>query len=184
MEKAAIVNYEEMGANAHVALNSMQYDGWILRFSEGHTCRANSVSVIYPSSIDPVEKIAFCEKMYARQDLPCVFKLTDGDEELNELLVKRGYTVVTPTDVMELGLSGVESVGEFGDDSMMLRSDGDATLSGDAGTDVIFFNEPTAEWLTPYFAFEGFNENKQNIYSVCAVHSRSVMSDSLQPRGL
>ena len=30
----------------------------------------------------------------------------------------------------------------------------------------------------------GILTNKQNIYSVCAVHSRSVMSDSLQPHGL
>ena len=54
--------YEELAANAHVALNLMQYDGWLLRFSEGHTCRANSVSVIYPSSIDLEEKVEYCEK--------------------------------------------------------------------------------------------------------------------------
>ena len=43
-EKIKLV--EELAANAHVALNSVQFDGWILRFSEGHTGRANSISVI------------------------------------------------------------------------------------------------------------------------------------------
>ena len=49
--KQDIILFEEMASNAHVALNIMQYDGWILKFSEGHTNRANSVSMIYPSTI-------------------------------------------------------------------------------------------------------------------------------------
>ena len=61
-EKIKLV--EELAANAHVALNSVQFDGWILRFSEGHTGRANSISVIYPSSFDVEQKILYCEKMY------------------------------------------------------------------------------------------------------------------------
>ena len=46
MEAADIRMMEEMAANAHVALNVMQYEGWLLRFSAGHTNRANSVSVV------------------------------------------------------------------------------------------------------------------------------------------
>ena len=49
--KQDIILFEEVASNAHVALNIMQYDGWILKFSEGHTNRANSVSMIYPSAI-------------------------------------------------------------------------------------------------------------------------------------
>ena len=36
MEAMEIRALEEMAANAHVALNVMQYDGWLLRFSEGY----------------------------------------------------------------------------------------------------------------------------------------------------
>ena len=68
--------FEEIASNAHVALNVMQYDGWLLRFASGYTNRANSVSVLYPSTIDPDEKITYCEECYRRQNLPCVFKLT------------------------------------------------------------------------------------------------------------
>ena len=32
--KQDIILFEEMASNAHVALNIMQYDGWILKFSE------------------------------------------------------------------------------------------------------------------------------------------------------
>ena len=92
--------FEEAAANGHVALNVLQYDGWLLRFSEGYTNRANSVSVLYPSTLDLSEKIAYCEDRYAARGLPCVFKLTDDDRELAEMLEKRGYAVVTPTDVM------------------------------------------------------------------------------------
>ena len=108
MEAMEIRALEEMAANAHVALNMMQYDGWLLRFSAGHTNRANSVSVLYPSTINIDEKIGYCEQQYRAQGLPCVFKLTDADGELGALLEKRGYGIVTPTDVMILDLPEME----------------------------------------------------------------------------
>ena len=48
--KEQIQKFEEMCLNGHVALNTLLYDGWILKFSEGYTGRANSVSMLYPSS--------------------------------------------------------------------------------------------------------------------------------------
>lgn len=61
---------EEIAANGHVALNVMQYDGWLLRFSGGFTGRANSISVIYPSRKEMAEKVEYCEKCYAKQGCP------------------------------------------------------------------------------------------------------------------
>ena len=81
---------EETASNGHVALNVMQYDGWLLRFSGGHTGRANSVSVLYPSEKDLAEKVAHCEECYAKQGLPALFKLTDCDTALCEYLQQRG----------------------------------------------------------------------------------------------
>ena len=98
--KEKIQKYEEMCLNGHVALNTFFYDGWILKFSEGYTGRANSVSLLYPSSIPIADKVTFCENMYKKQGLPCQFKLTELDTELNEFLEKRGYKVVTPSDLM------------------------------------------------------------------------------------
>lgn len=137
-----IVLFEELAANAHVALNEMQYDGWILRFSEGHTCRSNSVSMIYPSSLDFDEKIEYCEKIYSEQNLPCIFKLTDCDNGLMNILVARGYKAVTPSFVMTRNISDVT------------MPDGDIT----------FCDKPVDEWLEPYFSYEGFGEKSRAIY--------------------
>ena len=94
--------YEELSSNGHVALNLMQYDGWLLRFSNGYTTRANSVSVIYPSTLPLEEKISYCEKCYQKQGLPCQFKITDSenDKALNETLINRGYEPVNKTDIL------------------------------------------------------------------------------------
>ena len=90
--------FEEIASNAHVALNVVQYDGWLLRSAYGYTNRANSISVLYPSTIDFEKKITYCEEYYKKQNLPCVFKLTDDDVESSDFLEKRGYEVVTPTE--------------------------------------------------------------------------------------
>ena len=140
--KQDIILFEEMASNAHVALNIMQYDGWILKFSEGHTNRANSVSMIYPSTINVNEKIQNCEKIYSEQNLPCVFKLTDGDEQMMKLLIECGYKEVTPSDVM-------------------VREIDDITMPEG---DISFYNKPLEEWLCAYFEFEGFSQKSQAIY--------------------
>lgn len=44
--------YEELSFNSHPSLQTQYYDGWILCFSNGYTNRANSVNMIYPSTID------------------------------------------------------------------------------------------------------------------------------------
>ena len=137
-----IIFFEEMASNAHVALNIMQYDGWILKFSEEHTNRANSVSMIYPSTINVNEKIKYCENIYSELNLPCIFKLTDGDEHMMNLLMERGYKEVTPTDVMAREI----------DDIAMPKGD------------IIFYNKPTDDWLCAYFEFEGFGEKSQATY--------------------
>ena len=136
-EKKRMRFFEEMAANAHVALHVMQYDGWLLHFSNGYTNRANSVSVLYPSEKPAEEKIAYCEACYARQGLPTVFKLTYYDGEIMNLLSERGYESVTPTDVMELSLEGLSSE--------------------DAWKDCVF-SKGYSDWLTYYFEFEALTD--------------------------
>lgn len=137
-----IVLFEEMSLNAHVALNVMHYDGWILKFSEGYTNRSNSVSMLYPSTIDLKEKIEYCEKVYAEQNLPCVFKLTDSDEKIMNILTERGYKEVTPTDVM-------------------IRNADDFTIPD---CNITFYKKPVDEWLTKFFDLEGVGEKHQATY--------------------
>ena len=135
-DAAEIRMFERMGTGGFAARETIMYDGWQLRFSEGYTGRTNSVSVLYPSAIDPEVKIRRCEQFYRERGLPCVFKLTDADSELRAALEKRGYRAVKPTDLMAADLCG----------------------AGMPEGDVVFSAVPTEEWLSAYFAFEGISD--------------------------
>jgi N-acetylglutamate synthase len=97
---------EEFSMNAWPSFQTMLYDGWIIRFADGYTKRANSVHPLYHSSLDLDEKLRFCESAYQKKKLPAVFKITPvtcpGD--LDERLVSRGYRKDSPTSVQVVEL--------------------------------------------------------------------------------
>jgi ribosomal protein S18 acetylase RimI-like enzyme len=98
MNRNTIILYEELSMNAHPALKMQLFDGWILRFSDGYTNRANSISPLYESHMPYIRKVSVCEKLYLKQELPTIFKLTDASEPgLDEYLGSRGYEVAKPT---------------------------------------------------------------------------------------
>lgn len=98
MIEKTIVFFEELSMNAHPALKTLLYDGWILRFSNGYTKRANSVNPIYTSSLPIEKKVTVCEDMYTRQGLPTVFKITDATPTaFDNYLQSQNYEIVTPT---------------------------------------------------------------------------------------
>ena len=102
-----ILLYEELSLNAWPSLQTQFYDGWVLRFTNGYsyTSRANSVNLLYPSTLDVYEKIAECERRYFGQGVPAIFKITDCvDLEFDRLLAELGYEVVTPTYLMTVDL--------------------------------------------------------------------------------
>ncbi len=131
--------YENLSFNTHPALVTEKYDGWLIRYSNGYTKRANSVSPLGESSIDIDEKIAYCEEYYRSKDLPCVFKTTDDEPEFDEHLAKLGYREVTPTDVLAMPLEGRSF------------NESDCTIS----------SGPTEEWFDAYF---GMAEYSKDIY--------------------
>ena len=135
-----IQKFEEMCLNGHVALNTLLYDGWILKFSEGYTGRANSVSALYPSFKTFEEKVPFCEQAYKKQGLPCLFKITEIDSELNDFLAKRGYEAVTPTDLMVCDLTTSP-----------------VTFAKDSSIEYIFSSVPD-EWLPIFFKVHEIND--------------------------
>jgi len=98
--------------NAWPALRSTVCDGWVLRFSNGYTRRANSVHPLYPPSRDLAEKIAEAERLYQERGLPAIFKLTAESQPraLEAALVERGYEVEAETSVHVAGLGPVGSV--------------------------------------------------------------------------
>jgi ribosomal protein S18 acetylase RimI-like enzyme len=90
---------EELALSAWPALQQWLYDGWVVRFANGHTRRANSVNPLYPSRQDPALKIAQCEQWYTERKLPTVFRLNQhtAPSDLDRLLDARGYRLVDPS---------------------------------------------------------------------------------------
>lgn len=98
---------EEAGLNSWPALQQSLFDGWLVRFAQGYTKRANSVTPLYSSLLRAEEKIAWCEQLYREKRLPTIFRLlsfSDESQQLDQLLAQRGYTVLDRTLVWSLKL--------------------------------------------------------------------------------
>ncbi|MEM9955152.1 MAG: GNAT family N-acetyltransferase [Chloroflexota bacterium] len=88
-----ILALEQMGLRAWRTLESESYDGWTLRFAEGHTRRANSVQSLSDSSLPLNEKLAYCEAWYAERNQPCIFRVADVmfPPDLDQFLADHNY---------------------------------------------------------------------------------------------
>lgn len=84
---------EELSLNALPCLQQILDDGWVLRFAEGYTKRANSVTPLYSRTQNLRQKIQRCESVYRRFKLKPIFRLTDTPqlEALDLTLEQLGY---------------------------------------------------------------------------------------------
>ena len=84
---------EEISLNAWPSLQQILYDGWILRFADGHTKRANSVNPIYLGNKNVYEKILRCEQIYFNKNLRPIFRITPlaYPENLDGILAETGF---------------------------------------------------------------------------------------------
>lgn len=104
--ESLIKKLEEIAINAFPSIKSEIYDGWLLRFSNGYTYRANCINPLFETNIDLGIKISYCENKYFSQNLPTVYKMTEFslpglDGHLNEL----GYQIRKQADIMIIKLS-------------------------------------------------------------------------------
>lgn len=93
---------EELSLNALPCLQQILDDGWVLRFAEGYTKRANSVTPLYSGTEDLAgdlarnltEKIDRCAAIYSSFNLPSIFRLIDKPQWslLDQTLSQLGYT--------------------------------------------------------------------------------------------
>ena len=92
-DRTLIRTIEEASFGAWPALAQVLDDGWVLRFAEGHSKRANSVNGVYPSHGDVEAKIARAEGWFRDRGLPAVFRVTPLAEpaDLADRLAARGY---------------------------------------------------------------------------------------------
>ncbi|UYP01318.1 GNAT family N-acetyltransferase [Oceanotoga sp. DSM 15011] len=100
-----IQQFEQVTLNAWPALNEYYMDGWLLRFSNGFTKRANSVNILYDSNDDLEYKLKKCEGIYEKMNLRPIFKLTDSTHYIKEFLESHDYTPIGKSDVQLLHIS-------------------------------------------------------------------------------
>jgi len=103
----APIHVEEASLNAWPALQTYLFDGWLARFANGYTKRANSVTPLYPGALDLAAKIDQIERLYRRQNLPPIFRLPSFAEvgAVDGRLAARGYKKFDETSVQALDLS-------------------------------------------------------------------------------
>jgi GNAT superfamily N-acetyltransferase len=86
---------EEQSMNAWPSIQTVLYDGWVIRMANGYTKRANSINPIYPYKNNLKEKIKYCETVYENNGLPVIYKLIECyehniiDKELEKLNYKQ-----------------------------------------------------------------------------------------------
>ena len=130
---------EELSLGAWPAPGSVFHDGWLIRFAQGYTRRANSVQALYAGTMPLGQKIELCEKLYRDHGQRAVFKLTEAAQpaELDLALEARGYAREAQTAVMVHELPEPRS-------SDRVRCD----------------REPTNDWLAAYAALNHLTENQ------------------------
>ncbi len=149
-DMAEIRAFEERGFNAWPARQTVLFGGWVLRLSEGHTKRANSANALCPvASFEEVR--AFSEALYARHNLPTIFRLSPlAAPEIDQALGDAGYSVADPSFVLVAPLSDAPS-------------DGDVRIE----------DTPSEIWLEGFAAANGIEAARR------AIHDRMVSSIAL-----
>ena len=114
MSPAELVALERAALRSWPALETIEDDGWLLRFSGGYTQRASSATVLRAGSTDRLAaRVAACEEAYRARGLPPIFRLVSfaGAEALDALLEARGYRRHDESLVMTLPAIGAEGPG-------------------------------------------------------------------------
>ncbi len=100
-----IRSIERAALRAFPALEEVQMNGWMLRYANGHSRRANSVQPLAHSG-DVERDIRRAESWYEDHGIPCTFRMTPVAQPpaLDDLLENRGYYYQDPTSVQTLEL--------------------------------------------------------------------------------
>src|SRR5437660_3962382 len=123
--------------NAFPALKQAILAGWLLRFSEGLSRRANSANPLQPGHAPPETVIEAVEALYRREGLPAIVRVPSFLTAIDAPLEARGYTSEGESRVLYGGIEGVAAVADAG-----------VELSPHAGT----------EWLAAMAALRGHRD--------------------------
>lgn len=98
-----IKTIEEILLNSMPSLQTVLLDGWVLRFNKNYTYRENCVCPLYYNAdIEKTKrKIAICEEIYDRNELPTVFKVTPIiQKDLASILLDMDYEKIKTVYIM------------------------------------------------------------------------------------
>src|SRR2546425_10251360 len=96
--------------NAFPSLKQAILGGWLLRFSEGLSRRANSANPLQPDHAPPEAVIEAIERLYRRQGLPAIVRVPSFLATIDPLLEARGYRSEGESCVLYGAINGVAAV--------------------------------------------------------------------------
>ena len=132
---------EEACLNAWPALREVLLEGWLVRFSEGLTRRANSANPLGPAS--PVDPSGF-EALYRLSGLPTIFRvLTLIDASVDDRLADAGYTREGESCVLYGPIEDVETIRD---------------------PDVRLLDQPSLEWFVAMAALQAHSTQQATTY--------------------
>jgi GNAT superfamily N-acetyltransferase len=129
--------------NAFPSLKQAILAGWLLRFSEGLSRRANSANPLRTDHAPPEAVIEAIEKLYRRQSQPAIVRVPSFLTAIDAPLMVRGYASEGESCVLYGEMDGVAAV-----------ADPSVELSPHAGTD----------WLAAMAGFQGHSAPHRQIY--------------------
>ncbi|MFM2422633.1 MAG: hypothetical protein RL291_1163 [Pseudomonadota bacterium] len=101
-DKALLMKFEEAAVRAWPAVETINIDGWLWRYTGGGSQRANSVSPLTFIGRDMEAAVAECEWLYRSRRAPVLFQMSEiaMPSDLDELLDSCGYRVREPVTTL------------------------------------------------------------------------------------
>lgn len=130
IDRELLLRIERAGVHAWPAFETAPLDGWLWRFSNGGSQRANSVSTLEYRADDVEASIDEAERRYAARDASAMFQISDVSEPsgLDARLEARGYRINDPCTT--------------------LAKHCDPGVAVD--NDIVFLDSATTEWFDCY----------------------------------
>jgi GNAT superfamily N-acetyltransferase len=129
--------------NAFPSLKQAILDGWLLRFSNGVSRRANSANPLRAGFARPEAVIEQIEALYRGQDQPTIFRVPSFVAAIDEPLAARGYRSEGETCVLYGAMDGVAAA-----------VDPAVELSP----------QPGNEWLSAMAILQGHTDAQRRVY--------------------
>jgi len=163
-----LLRFEEISNNAWPALQTIQYDGWLIRLANGVTKRSNSVSMLYPSSLDPMIKIGFCEKIYHSQHITPCFKVTElsSPAGIDIMLENEGYFIHSTISFQTLDLLPAtnQTVSLVHHPQLMNDSGKSGYIHGFPSLEVKIQAQESPDWIDEFIRMNGFDTDRKPTY--------------------